>query len=279
MSVGMRCSNVHRRAVEVVARREAGLEHHHGRARLGQQHPVKLDAHAARGAQRVDAGVGVSRVDEDLLVLLEPGVECVPVEASGAGETLERVLGVDAYRGRPLLVPGEQAMPQSGAAAQVLRPLLVDQHRRVDVGERDVVLRVVGPLPHVEGARRVEHELPGEEGPDPPRHRLDVVDSDDHPGVVVHHSASNRDASAQLGARDAQEETRRSPEMGGAPRARGILRCREAPRRRPVERQDRQPQGGGEGDAEPCPASRRRASVPSEKVNTRRRSRTKLRAR
>jgi hypothetical protein len=55
-----------------------------------------------------------------------------------------------------------------------------------DIGQRDVVLRVVRPLPDIQGPGRVEHLLACEIGPDAARHRLDVVHRSDHGWIVVH---------------------------------------------------------------------------------------------
>ena len=81
---------VHLGAVEVVAGREPGLEDHDRRCRLGQHHAVELDADVPGRAQRVDPDVGVAGVDEDLLVLFEPGVEGVPLETDRAAQTVDR---------------------------------------------------------------------------------------------------------------------------------------------------------------------------------------------
>src|SRR5438445_12893360 len=41
---------------------------------------VHLDTHVTRAVDGVDPGVGISRMDEDFLVLFEPRVDGVPVE-------------------------------------------------------------------------------------------------------------------------------------------------------------------------------------------------------
>ena len=89
--------------------------------------PVELDPHAPGGAQRVDAGVGVAGVDEDLLVLLEPGVQRVPLEPRRAGQALQSVVAVDAQRARAVELAGPQAVAAGGAAAQALGMVLVEQ--------------------------------------------------------------------------------------------------------------------------------------------------------
>ena len=68
-------------AVQVVAGGQAGLEAHDGRRGLGEDDAVGLDADRAGGAEGIDPRVGAARMDEDLLVLLVPGVERRPLEA------------------------------------------------------------------------------------------------------------------------------------------------------------------------------------------------------
>ena len=122
-------------AVEVVAGRQPGLEHHHRRARFGQHDAFELDTDAAGGPQRVDARVGVGGVDEDLLVLLEPSVQGIPLEPRPSGQSLDYgVVAVDPQRRGPGHVPDLQAVAAGGAAAELLLVLLIDQHRGVDVG-------------------------------------------------------------------------------------------------------------------------------------------------
>src|SRR5579875_4087734 len=66
---------------------------------------------------------------------------------------------------------------------------LRDEHAGAHVGGRNVVLRVVGPLPHIQRPRGVEYHLPGKECPDTARNRLDMVDLGDHRGIAVHVAA------------------------------------------------------------------------------------------
>src|ERR1700722_2769120 len=67
----------------------------------------------------------------------------------------------------------------------VLGGALRDEHIRPYVGDGDVVLRVVRPLPDVAGPGRVQDGLTSQVAADPTRHRLDVIDRGDHGGVVV----------------------------------------------------------------------------------------------
>jgi hypothetical protein len=43
-------------------------------------------------AKCVDADIGIAWMDEDLLVLLVPGIERVPVEPRGSGHPLDRIV-------------------------------------------------------------------------------------------------------------------------------------------------------------------------------------------
>jgi hypothetical protein len=86
-------------AVEVVPSRQSGLEHQHRGAAFGQAHAVEFNGDAAGRAQSVDAGVAVAGVDEDLLVLLEPGIQGIPLEPGPAGQSLD--CGVVAVDQRP----------------------------------------------------------------------------------------------------------------------------------------------------------------------------------
>jgi len=59
----------------VVASGESGLKDHHRRRRVGEDNPLKLDPYRAVRTQRVHPHVGVARVDEDLFILFEPGIQ------------------------------------------------------------------------------------------------------------------------------------------------------------------------------------------------------------
>ena len=86
-----------------------GLEHEHGRRGLGEDDALGLHPHAPGRAQRVDAGVGVPGVDEDLLVLLEPGIEGGPVEADRVVQSLDLGGREDGGRVRPVGVTDAHA--------------------------------------------------------------------------------------------------------------------------------------------------------------------------
>ena len=94
---------------EVVAGGQPGLEAETGEDGLGQDDALGLDAHGAGRAQGVDPGVGVARVDEDLLVLLEPGVEGRPFEADGVVEPFDLGGAEDLRRVRTVDVTDPQA--------------------------------------------------------------------------------------------------------------------------------------------------------------------------
>jgi hypothetical protein len=103
-------------------------------------------------------------VDEDLLVLFEPGVEGVPLEADRAGQAVDGVVAVEpgcAWPGGPV---GPEAVKVGGPAVEALWVLLVDEQVRVHIGDRDVVLGVIGPLPHKQGPGGVEDGVVSEGG-------------------------------------------------------------------------------------------------------------------
>jgi hypothetical protein len=62
---------------DVVARRQSGLEEDPGPLRLGDDLPVHADLDVTGAIQDVDPVVRIAGVDEDFLVLLEPGVYLV----------------------------------------------------------------------------------------------------------------------------------------------------------------------------------------------------------
>jgi hypothetical protein len=153
-------------ARQVEAGRQRGLEEQHGACTAGQQRAVELDAHLARAAAHVDAVVGVARVADERLVLLEPGVEAREVEDHVAGQ-----VGVGRREGDGL------ARGVAGAQRQALPAGRVRGER--DPGVQDGRLRAVR-------ARR-GHELAAdvldrhrERRHDPPRlpdeHRAGAVD-------------------------------------------------------------------------------------------------------
>jgi hypothetical protein len=144
-------------AVEVVAGRQAGLEHQHRRARLGQRHALERGPDVPVRAERVDADIRVAGVDEDLLVLLIPRIERVPVEAGRACHPVDRVVAEDPHGARPVQAARAQAVAACRALAEPLLVVFVDEEARVDVLGRDVVLRVVRPFPHVPRPGGVEN--------------------------------------------------------------------------------------------------------------------------
>src|SRR5450755_4542679 len=125
-------------------------------------------------------------MDEDFLVFLEPGIEGVPVEPHGSGQPGQRVVAVDPRAAGPGEAAGPKPVPPCRTTVQLLRMLLVDQHGGFHVGDRDVVLRVVRPLPHVQRSGGVQYYRAAEHRADPARYRLDVIDRRDHLWVVSH---------------------------------------------------------------------------------------------
>ena len=61
---------------------------------VGHHDSVDLDLHVAAAAQDVDAAVRVARVDDHLLVLLEPVVHRGPVDAQVVADRLDGRVGV-----------------------------------------------------------------------------------------------------------------------------------------------------------------------------------------
>jgi hypothetical protein len=125
-------------------------------------------------------------VHEHLLVFLEPGIQRRPVEPDRAGQPRHRRAGEQPGRAGPLDPPGPQRM-RLGCAAPALPGVAVrDEQITAHVRDRDVVLRVVRPLPHIQRPGGVEHPLAGQERPDAARHRLDMVDGGDRRRIVAH---------------------------------------------------------------------------------------------
>ena len=158
--------------VDVIARREPRLEAEDGRGGLGQDDALGLDAQAPARPERVDAGVGVARVDEDLLVLFEPRIESRPGEADGVIEALH--FGGREHGGRAGSVDVADAHPVApGVTPRRLHGLsLVNERVGRHVGQRNVVLGVRRVLPYVAGVGRVDDRSAGQEGPDAARDRL-----------------------------------------------------------------------------------------------------------
>ena len=69
-------------AIKVVARLQACFENQHGCSALGKSDPIEGSPDVPMRAQRVDADVGIPGMDENLFVLLIPGIERAPAETS-----------------------------------------------------------------------------------------------------------------------------------------------------------------------------------------------------
>lgn len=152
--------------------------------RVGEDGAVDLHADAAGGAQGVHPGVGAPGVDEDLLVLLVPGVEGLPAEPRGAQEPVGGALVPDPGRALADLRADAQRVAARRAGAQPAGPAVVGELALGQVLHRDAVLRIAGPLPHVQGAPGVEHGTAPDLRPDAPWDGLDLPDRDDQTRVV-----------------------------------------------------------------------------------------------
>src|SRR5215813_10609389 len=97
--------------------------------------------------KRVHPDIRVASMDEDLLILLIPGIERVPVDSRGAGHPIDRVFSEDPRSSRPVPTPRAQAVASRRALAKMLVVSLVNEEARVDVVDRDVVMRIERPFP------------------------------------------------------------------------------------------------------------------------------------
>ena len=155
---------------QVPARRQVRLEQRHRLCALGQHLAVERDPDVARGRDDVDPVVGVARVDEHLLVLLEPLIHPVPVERDqvpdrlGAGERLRVVpgAGLDDLVADPDRVVGRLAL--LGAPRVPVGGL---EHVRADVLGREVVGRLVAGLGQQQRAPAVGDRLAADHRPGP----------------------------------------------------------------------------------------------------------------
>src|SRR5215467_14718333 len=123
---------------------------------------------------------------EYLLVFFEPGIQCGPVEPDRAAEPGDRGVGEQQGGAGPVDLAGPERVCCECAASAVLAVALRDHEVTTHVVERDVVLRVVGPFPYVQGMGGVEDLLAGQERANAPRDRFDVVGCGDHGWIVVH---------------------------------------------------------------------------------------------
>ena len=124
-------------------------------------------------------------MDEDLLVLLVPGIQRVPVETGGAGHPVDRFVAEDTHGARAVHAAGPQAVTACRPMAQTLFMVLIHEETLVDVLNRYVVLRVVRPFPHVPRPRAVEDHLAVQHRPHPPRRGFDVTGLRDHLRVIA----------------------------------------------------------------------------------------------
>ena len=136
-------------------------------------------------AKCVDADVWVAGMNEDLLVLLIPGIQRVPVETSCAGHPVNRLVTEDTHGAWAVHAAGPQAVTACRPLAQALLVVLIHQETLVDVFNWDVVLRVVRPFPHVPGLRAVENQLAAQPPPHSPRRGFGVIGLRDHLRIIT----------------------------------------------------------------------------------------------
>ncbi len=172
-------------AIEVVAGRQAGLEHQHRRGTLGERDPLQRDPDTPVRAKCVDADVRVSGMDEDLLLLLIPGIQRVPVETSSAGHPADRFVAEDTHASRAVFAAGPQSVPACRPLADALLVVLIHEETLIDVLDRDVVLGVERPFPHVPRPRAVEDQLAAKRRPHPPWRGFGMAGLHDHLRIVA----------------------------------------------------------------------------------------------
>jgi HHH domain len=81
---GLEQIHAHVQLRNVITGRQSSLEEEHGSASFTHCHSIDLRAHLPRAVQRVDPCVRISRMNEDLLILLEPRVHLIPVKVEAA---------------------------------------------------------------------------------------------------------------------------------------------------------------------------------------------------
>ena len=179
MSLGHQVLEIDLGAVEVVAGRQAGLEHHH---RRGATRPARTPSSSTRTG-RVERSastrdVRVAGMDEDLLVLLEPRVERGPFERAPCRPARSTLLAVDPRRARPRS-PSPTRSPCT-PRRPALGALRVRARRRARPRRRRRAARSTADssaTPTRSSARVVSSTtLAAEVAADPARHRLDVID-------------------------------------------------------------------------------------------------------
>jgi hypothetical protein len=144
------------RAIKVVARRQACFENQHGCRALGKSDPIEGSPEVPMAAQRVDADAGISGMDENLFVLLIPGIERAPAETSRAGRPGNRVLAGYPDGIMTLHAARAQAMPMRRPLPRALGVLIAGEEAHADFAGRDVALRIMHPFPYIARLGRVE---------------------------------------------------------------------------------------------------------------------------
>jgi hypothetical protein len=125
-------------------------------------------------------------VHEDLLVLLKPGVQRIPIETDGVSGALQGVVGEQPCGAWPRNVADPKSVQTDSPAMEALGLMLINQKISVDPVDRDVILRIIRPFPHVQRPGGIEHGLAIQDGADPTGYGFDVVDWGDHLRVVTH---------------------------------------------------------------------------------------------
>jgi hypothetical protein len=136
-------------------------------------------------AKRVDAYVRVARMDEDLLILFIPGVQRVSVETGRASYLADRLVTENTHGAWAVHAAGPQAVTACRPLAEALLAVLIDEETLVDVLNRDVVLGVVRPFPHVPRPRSVEDQLTAQRRPYSPLHGFCVIVLRDHLRIIT----------------------------------------------------------------------------------------------
>ena len=169
--------HAHVLARDVVAHRQPGLEQEVGFRRLRHRLAAEHHPHLARRRDRVDALIGVARVDEDLLVLLVPAIDLAPVERGEPGELRHlverRLVAPEDVVDIP---PAEGERPVGGVPLiGAVRAGVGLRHQiEPDVLEGEVIDRQMVGLVQQRHPRRIGDRLAADDRADAARARLDA---------------------------------------------------------------------------------------------------------
>src|SRR6266852_2708774 len=129
----------------------------------------------ARAVDSVDPRVGVARMNEDLLVLLEPAVDGVPVEGDVTLERSEIASGLGVIPRQVLLNPASGVgAPALGPSARTRSRILGREQVHAHVFDRKPVDGWSLCLEHEQNLLAVDQQLVVEISADAPRAQLDV---------------------------------------------------------------------------------------------------------